>query len=383
MKAFEIFRPGKFTAMDGQQVEFTEAMLAEVASSYQPDLHEAPLVVGHPKSDAPAYGWVRGLTYEKSRLVADPDQLDPAFAEMVEAGRFKKRSASFYPPAHAANPTPGKWHLKHVGFLGALPPAVKGLKPVSFAGEEDGLVTFEFGEADRAIGWSLRSIADLARRFREYVLVKDGQDEADRLVPSYVVDEIASSAARITEQAQPDFSEPNPEDNLKLTQEQLDAKAAELDAREASLKTKETEVGAREASFSEAEKKTRRIAHGVSLDALIAAGKLAPALKAEALDFLDGLDAVTVVEFGEGDAKAKKTPSAWFLDLLSKSGTIVDFSERAVAEDAKKEGAVSFAAPADMTVDAESLKIHQRAVAYQASHPNASYTDALTAIGAF
>ena len=39
---------------------------------------------------------------------------------MVEKGRFNKRSAAFYPDGG----------LRHVGFLGASPPAVKGLNPV-------------------------------------------------------------------------------------------------------------------------------------------------------------------------------------------------------------------------------------------------------------
>lgn len=32
------------------------------------------------------------------------------------------------------NPKPDTYHLRHVGLLGAEPPAVKGLRPVEFAG---------------------------------------------------------------------------------------------------------------------------------------------------------------------------------------------------------------------------------------------------------
>ncbi len=49
-------------------------------------------------------------------LSATPRQVDPAFAEMVEAGRFKKISASFYAPSASGNPVPGTYYLRHVGF---------------------------------------------------------------------------------------------------------------------------------------------------------------------------------------------------------------------------------------------------------------------------
>lgn len=337
MNAFEIFKTGKATDKDGRQHDFTEAMVREIAESYDPTLHEAPMVVGHPANDGPAYGWVQGLTIDGERLVAIPDQVEPAFAEMVKDGRFKKRSASFYPPSHPGNPKPGKWYLKHVGFLGALPPAIKGLKPVSFAEDDADVVVVEFGEAERAMGWALRNMAQLARGFREYILGRDGEDAADKIIPNYAIDQMVADSARIDALEQPSFSEPNPEDNVKLTQEQLDARAAELEQKEAELKTRETAIDAQAASFSEAEKKNRRAANALAIEDLIKAGKFAPALKAETLDFLDGLDGATAVEFGEGDGKVSKTPAQWFLDLLGKSGTIIDFSEHAAVTDATAE----------------------------------------------
>ncbi|WP_217994839.1 hypothetical protein [Methylogaea oryzae] len=68
------------------------------ARAYDPATHEAPIVVGHPAMDAPAYGWVSAVAYADGALSATPDQVDPAFAELVAAGRYKKISASFYAP---------------------------------------------------------------------------------------------------------------------------------------------------------------------------------------------------------------------------------------------------------------------------------------------
>ena len=58
------------------------------------------------------------LSLNGGDLLAEPDQLDPQFAELVGNGRFKKVSASFYLPDSPNNPKPGTLYLRHVGFLG-------------------------------------------------------------------------------------------------------------------------------------------------------------------------------------------------------------------------------------------------------------------------
>lgn len=142
--SYEIFRAGTRTDANGNTVTITEADLAAAAQAYDPKVHEAPIVVGHPKADAPAYGWVKSLGVQNGVLTADFDQVDEGFADLVKAGRYKKVSASFYPPTSPNNPKPGVWTLRHVGFLGAQPPAVKGLSAISFA---DGEVYVEFAES--------------------------------------------------------------------------------------------------------------------------------------------------------------------------------------------------------------------------------------------
>lgn len=141
----EVFKPGTHTSNAGDAVSFSAAEVQAIASAYDPAAHDAPVVVGHPKDNAPAYGWVKGLRFDGQVLKADLGKLDPAFAELVRAGRYRRVSASFYSPASPQNPKPGGYYLRHVGFLGAQPPAIKGLKAVEFSGEADTL-TVEFGE---------------------------------------------------------------------------------------------------------------------------------------------------------------------------------------------------------------------------------------------
>lgn len=130
----EIFKAGTHISSEGSKIAFTSADIAAIAANYRKELHHAPLVEGHPESDMPSRGWVDSLeATPDGRLLMKAAQVDPDFADSVRKGRFKKRSAAFYPPTHPGNPTPGKWYLRHVGWLGAMPPAVSGMKDVDFS----------------------------------------------------------------------------------------------------------------------------------------------------------------------------------------------------------------------------------------------------------
>ncbi len=142
----EIFRAGMHVDSAGTDRSFTAADLQGIATAYRPALHEAPLTLGHPDSDRPAYGWVQRLeATPDGKLLMHSRQVKEDFAQDVQDGRYKKRSASFYHPTDPANPTPGQWYLRHVAWLGAQAPAVKGLADVEF-GASDLAITFQFQE---------------------------------------------------------------------------------------------------------------------------------------------------------------------------------------------------------------------------------------------
>ena len=142
MTLIEIFKAGKRQDAHGTVVEITPADLQQAVDAYDVAYHEAPAVIGHPKMDAPAYAWVKGLQLDGDVLKAELDQVHPEFAEMVTDGRFKKVSASFYLANSPDNPKQGSLYLRHVGFLGAMPPAVKGLRNPEFSESEQGIVDF-------------------------------------------------------------------------------------------------------------------------------------------------------------------------------------------------------------------------------------------------
>ncbi|TAX64400.1 hypothetical protein ELI03_34660 [Rhizobium leguminosarum] len=119
--------------------------MRDIAAAYDPKSHEAPIVIGHPKQDTPAYGWIEKIIAKEDGLHAVPRQVNPEFAEIVKQGSYKKVSAAFYPPDAPSNPKPGTAYLRHIGFLGAAPPSVKGLKEIQFS--EDAMIFFAEEEA--------------------------------------------------------------------------------------------------------------------------------------------------------------------------------------------------------------------------------------------
>ena len=112
-------------------------------------------------------------------------------------GKYKKISAAFYRPEHASNPSPGAFYLRHVGFLGAQPPIVKGLPTVQFADEAD-YDTVEFSEADP---WTWRSLGRMFRGLREHLIATSGLETADRVVPDYDVQALAEEAERLSQES--------------------------------------------------------------------------------------------------------------------------------------------------------------------------------------
>ena len=191
-----IFQGGSQTDSQGRQHDGS-VLIDKAVATFNASRHEPPVVVGHPKENSPAFGWVEGLKKQGDTLLAKFKQVEPAFADMVKRGLFKKRSAAFYPDGS----------LRHVGFLGAMPPAVKGLPDVAFA-EQDAL-TFEF--ADYQTVWAWESIARLFGKVRDYLIEKEGMDKADQVISSYQIQEITDAAAKEKQEIQQGALEQTPQ----------------------------------------------------------------------------------------------------------------------------------------------------------------------------
>ncbi|NDJ20968.1 hypothetical protein GS682_04775 [Nostoc sp. B(2019)] len=174
----EIFAAGTHTSSNGVTVTLNESDLDAIASNYNPDLFDAPAVVGHPRDNSPAYAWADSVKRVGSKLVATFKDWDADFQEAVKNKRYKKISASFYSPDSPSNPKQGSYYLRHVGFLGGMAPAVKGLKSVAFAEAEEGVVDFCCG---------MGGDKEIFRNLREWLIEQHGMEMGERIVPSYAL----------------------------------------------------------------------------------------------------------------------------------------------------------------------------------------------------
>lgn len=329
-----IFTAGTHKAMGGQTLTYSAADLEAIAAAYDPSVHEAPIVIGHPKDNAPAFGWVERLFVEGGKLYAELTGVAEEFAEWVERGLYKKRSSSFYLPEFS--PTPGQMYLRHVGFLGAQPPAVKGLEPFAFA-EADGFV--EFGEDH---GWLFRNVGTLFRGMRDLLVGQLGADAVEKAVPSWLIDETLVEAGREMPRPQaPAFSEPpatNPTDPPMDKEKNKDDATAEFAEREQKLQEQEAQFAEREQKLAARERQAQRqqiadFVEGLVEDSARVLPVYAPVVE-EMLATVDHAeaqaDAPIVVEFGEGDAKEKKPLGQALRDWLAALPKQVAYGEHLV-----------------------------------------------------
>ncbi len=349
-KKIEIFKAGRHTSMSGDEIEFSAGDLHKSAAAYDPSVHEAPIVVGHPRTDDPAYGWVSRLTSPNGSLFAELDKLDPAFVDMVHAGRFKKVSASFYTPNSPQNPAPGVYYLRHVGFLGAQPPAIKGLKPVAFLEdvEEEGVIEFGINDVHEPRTKGKKQMKTRAsfhekaekvitrhlRRIREHLIRKHGQAEADEVIPSDEIDALDAEARRSGEH------EARQDERIDGAGREEGARAyaesPEMKKREEDLRKREDEFAKREKALKDIEIGTHHAAHLFFCEDLVKAGKMLPANKANIvslLDYAEALENPGTVEFGEGADRQKLTPIDALKAFLTNQPKLITYSERINAGD--------------------------------------------------
>ena len=200
----EIFRAGTFSPMGVGSATISEKDLRDIVANYDKSLHPAPVVIGHPDADTPAFGWVDGLFVQDGIMKATLEETAPAFADLVKTGRYKRISVSLFTPKAPNNPKPGQFYLKHVGFLGAAAPAVPGLKPVKFIGQPEETINLVQDNA-APLSFSVDDeLAQLRRQVREQEVEKlIGQG---RVLPVFK-DEVLAFAASLDDTETVSFSE--------------------------------------------------------------------------------------------------------------------------------------------------------------------------------
>lgn len=226
----EVFKAGTHTDSKGRQVTFSRADVEQMVENHK--LGAAPAVIGHPKDTAPAYAQVGEYKLDDDgRLFAKFDKINPAFEAGVESGAYYNRSLSVIKDKLHG------WRVRHVGWLGAMPPAIDGLQPVEFAVEfsADDETCFEFAAPGYSLVWGLESAAKLMRSLRDHLIEKESLAVADAVLPQWQIDSMNEAASTARAQFNDDkpaslFNQPTGEDDMTITQEALDAAVAKARA---------------------------------------------------------------------------------------------------------------------------------------------------------
>jgi hypothetical protein len=366
LNPFDAFRAGTRTDASGVRVTITATDLAASAAAYDPSIRPAPLVIGHPKLEDPAYGWVGKVEATGDKLRVIPERVEAAFAQLVNDGRYSQVSACFWRPEASGNPVPGTWYLKHVGFLGAHPPAVEGLPPVQFAAEDGQSVEF---------GWEERTVVTILRRLREWIIGDKGTEVADQVIPSWDLDFLTEEAIKPETLAEPAAAFAAAATTPTITEEtpMSEQDAAELER----LRQENQEKDRRLAAFATEAAERRRTADATFVEGLVAANRVPAGHRDEVAAFLAKLDDTETVAFAAGDGAEKETPAGFFRRFLSSLQPTVAFGEvvgaggraadetaQSIADRAKKYQAdraalgdsVSFAAAVDHVTNTQEIR---------------------------
>ncbi|WP_051284482.1 phage protease [Desulforegula conservatrix] len=161
----EVLKKGTFTAKSGKPVSFTEADLDAIAAGYDAAKAPAPLVFGHPEDSDPAFGWAEEFKRKGDILMARFKDVPEVVKTLVNNGHYKKVSISL-----AAD----KKTVRHVGLLGAVPPAVPGLADVKFSEGES--LTIEMSSKEET---NMPTVEELKKQLEdEEKARKEAEDRA-------------------------------------------------------------------------------------------------------------------------------------------------------------------------------------------------------------
>lgn len=305
----EIFRTGKHTDANGVEKDWTKEDLDTIVTKFNEKKPKAPCVIGHPKSNNPAYGWVKALKREGERLFAAYKDTVPQFAEWVNKGLYPNRSISLYPDLT----------LRHVGFLGAVPPAIKGLEEFQFSEEPEGY-TYEFSDS---ADFKFSTLAEVLQNLREFLISKYDVETADQIISNWKIDDLKrvdsdteSEIKQFTEsiiKASAGAALPQPEPAAPAAEncfsEELTAKDAKISELQAQLD--EERAARRQADFQQFAQE------------MLEGGHITPAQKVDVVDFMEVCHTHGTYDFSEGEEKSVLKRFQEFL----KSVKQVEFSE--------------------------------------------------------
>ncbi|KZN39834.1 hypothetical protein [Pseudoalteromonas luteoviolacea] len=365
---FEIFRTGTHTDSSGNTQEFTAADLDTVVKNFSPQ--KSPLVVGHPKTDDPAWGWASALKVEGDKLFAQAEEVDQDFANAVENKRYPNRSVRL---------TKGEdgYELAHIGFLGGKAPALDGMK-WQFSQEQSGIecVILEFAASERIERMTIdttKAVVHLVKNLKTFFTDRFGAEHADKVFSEWEAEylqeqvTLAEHEQRQELAANPEFAAPS--NNLEELEVSDKTKNEPTDTEKA-LQAKLDAANKRNA---EHEFNQRKFDAQTFIDTKVNGGNAPRITKTDGLaEFMAHLEtgAASTFEFAasDGNQTSSANPAEFFKTLLlslpEQSGLTKEFSRKDDNDETE--------------IDNSADALAQRAVEYQSAQANKGVTISLS-----
>jgi hypothetical protein len=280
---------------------------------------------------------------------------------MVKQGMYKKRSIALYPDLT----------MRHIGFLGGMPPAVKGLADIKF-GEEDEFseIEEEFMEENKEIvdNIGFETIKEFIQNQRNKIIEQKGLEEANKILPVSLINSINKE---IESHIKEEFKEGEKQMTVEI-QKQLDEMAQKLEkfSETNSDLTKKLELSEKEnkdlkekmAKFEEntppeynenpetlkkldeltsklaaAEMKEKINTYKDYVNDLHTSGKVVTECKGTLVDLLVAAEKAGSANFAEGDEVKECTVVEKFKQYLEKQPKLVEFKESVNSDKISKE----------------------------------------------
>ncbi|MGL5065016.1 MAG: hypothetical protein ACRC62_34035 [Microcoleus sp.] len=374
-------------------------MLDQVVETFDTTKHRPPLIFSHflpdsvPDREAADSEYSFGVPEQVKRVGSelfayfDPSKIKNQFKEWVKSGNLSGKSAGFYPPEHADNPTPGKWSLREISALGTKAPVIGDLTPLqeefNFADPIEFAIPADAGDFLQpdtpeavpvllpkpvhkpALKREVKMHLEFAKLAQAHMEATGKSIQELSEITGIAVAGLQSKLSGTVEFAE---GEPASIAQALLHKPQPSARELELEKQVAEFARRNEEL----------------IDQGLAEFAQDLASKdkgiLLPGEVAGQTAVLKALrSTTTTVEFaGEGKVSALEAHKRFLSGLKPR----IDYGESPAGNDDEPvTSSVDFAVPKDCAVEPGRLALHQKTLAYQAQHPDVSYIQAYKAIG--
>lgn len=361
-----VFTAGLHTDSNGNKKVWTTGDLDRIVNSFNPAYHEPPLVIGHPSDNAPAFGWVAGIKRVGDGLYLKYKDVAAEFKDWAAKKLFKKKSIAVYPDGS----------LRHIGYLGAMPPAIKGLPDFAFNdGDRGTAITYEYSD------WRMTTLGQIIMRLRDHLVETLGAEKADNIIKGWEVQDLLTPPPPEPEQSNSLYNEPEeegmkPEEVQKLVADGVAAGMKTFsEAMGKTIKGLEDQVTGLKKDLTTERDGRLRAEFREFLMTPEMQQRVSEGSREATINQMMTLATAAPVEFGEGDGKTTRPALDVYKDQLKALPTVVQFGEHAT-----KDKVGDLAKVGDMDVDTLAANARQFVESEAAAGRTVSYTDAVSHI---